>query len=46
MAGGLITRDGTIIGVTSDEIGIKAYNDAALYVNQVPLMEANGFESF
>ena len=46
MAGGLITRNGTISGVTSDEIGIKEYDDPALYVNQVPIMKENGFESF
>ncbi|MCW4017930.1 MAG: substrate-binding domain-containing protein [Candidatus Bathyarchaeota archaeon] len=46
MAGSLITIDGTIKGVTADEIGVVAYNDPSLYANQAKLMEANGFGGF
>lgn len=46
LAGALITKTGTTIGVSSDEIGCVSYDDVALYVNQIPLMEEQGFEGF
>jgi ribose transport system substrate-binding protein len=46
MAGGIITETGTAIALTPEEIGLKTYDDPALYVNQIPLMEENGFEGF
>lgn len=46
MAGGLITKNGTAVGVTPDQIGMKAYDDPALYVNQQPIMKQNGFEGY